>query len=318
MTPRELFIHALLRKEPVKGTRVPTFELVFFLTMEVFGKVHPHHRAYEQWDQMKEKERELHRADMADIFIMTAEKYEHNAIFIQHNPWRIEEAAAIANKIREKTGNKYFLMMHGDATFGLPDGDSMLDFVYRLADEPEKVKQEADANINKALENAAKLKKTTSLDGFALCSDYALNVGPFLSPDQFSEFVTPYLKRLCDGYRSLGFLTIKHTDGNINPILDQIASAGPDALHSIDPQGGMDIAEVKKKYGKQMCLIGNVNCGLMDTGTEEQISESANYALKHGMPGGGYIFSTSNCVYTGMDLKKYELILDILKKKGIY
>jgi len=67
-----------------------------------------------------------------------------------------------------------------------------------------------------------------------------------------------------------------------------------------------------------MCLIGNVNCGLMDTGTDAEIIDSANYALKHGMPGGGYIFSTSNCVYTGMDLKKYELVLEVLKNKGNY
>ncbi|MEN8126981.1 MAG: hypothetical protein ABFR90_04155 [Planctomycetota bacterium] len=61
-----------------------------------------------------------------------------------------------------------------------------------------------------------------------------------------------------------------------------------------------------------------VNCGLMDTGTEEEIVESARYALKHGMPGGGYIFSTSNCVYTGMELKRYELILDVWRKEGNY
>ena len=30
---------------------VPHFELFFFLTMETFGKVHPEHRAYGQWDQ---------------------------------------------------------------------------------------------------------------------------------------------------------------------------------------------------------------------------------------------------------------------------
>ena len=31
------------------------------------------------------------------------------------------------------------------------------------------------------------------------------------------------------------------------------------------------------------------------------------YSLRNGMPGGGYIFSTSNCIYTGMPLACYEL-----------
>ncbi|MFH2069568.1 MAG: hypothetical protein ABII89_08950 [Candidatus Omnitrophota bacterium] len=47
---------AALGKRPFIG-RVPHFELVYYLTMETFGRVHPSHRAYGQWDQMSEKER---------------------------------------------------------------------------------------------------------------------------------------------------------------------------------------------------------------------------------------------------------------------
>ncbi len=54
--------------------------------MEAFGKVHPTHRIYGQWDQMEEKERQLHRADMADIYIATAERFEHSAIFLHAEP----------------------------------------------------------------------------------------------------------------------------------------------------------------------------------------------------------------------------------------
>ena len=150
------------------------------------------------------------------------------------------------------------------------------------------------------------------------CADYCLNDGPFLSPEQFAEFVTPYLKRLIEGYRELGFYTIKHTDGNIMPIVDQLVEANPHALHSLDPQAGVDIAEVKRTYGDRVCLIGNVDCGLLQTGTDDEAAESVRFALRHGMPGGGYIFSTSNCIYTGMPLSRYELMLDIWKKEGSY
>jgi uroporphyrinogen decarboxylase len=134
----------------------------------------------------------------------------------------------------------------------------------------------------------------------------------------FSEFVTPFLARLTKGYRDLGFYVIKHTDGNIMPILDQLVDTNPHALHSLDPQAGIDIAEIKRLYGNQLCLIGNVNCGLLDTGTDEEVIESASYALRHGMPCGGYIFSTSNCIYTGMRLSRYELMLDVWRKNGRY
>src|ERR1035437_2673289 len=79
MTPRQRFIAALEGRQT--PGRVPHFELVFFLTMEAFGRVHPSQRNYGQWQQMAESERELHRRDIADLYVQTARKYEHSAIF---------------------------------------------------------------------------------------------------------------------------------------------------------------------------------------------------------------------------------------------
>ena len=316
MTPRDHFISALERRPPTG--RVPHFELVFYLTMEAFGKVHPSHRNYGQWLQMEEKERKLHRHDMADLYIAMAERFEHSAIFLHPNPDDAEETMRLIDCVREKSGDRYFLMLHGDSTFSVPDGQHLEEFSYRLVDEPEKLKADAEAGLRLAIERAGKFQKHGGLDGFALCSDYCFNTGPFLSPGLFGEFVTPYLARLTQAYRDMGFYVIKHTDGNIMPILDQLVQTNPHALHSLDPQGGMDIAEVKRLVGDRVALCGNVNCGLLDTGTDEEVIASVRYALCHGMPGGGYIFSTSNCVYTGMRLRRYELMLDIWRKEGNY
>jgi uroporphyrinogen decarboxylase len=313
-TPREAFIAALERRPP--AGRVPHFELVFYLTMEALGKVHPLQRDYRQWSQMEDKERELHRRDMAQTFIATAERYEHSAIFVHPNPGRREETQRLIELIREASGDRYFLMIHGDVTYDIPAGDRLAEFCYRLADEPEVLKAEAAARVDAALKRAEWYRQQGGLDGMALCSDYCFNSGPFLSPAQFSEFVAPYLTRLVQGYRDLGFYTIKHTDGNIMPILDQLVQANPHALHSLDPQAGVDLAEVKRLVGQRVCLIGNVNCGLLDTGTEEEIAASARYALEAGMPGGGYIFSTSNCIYTGMPLASYERMLAVWRAEG--
>jgi uroporphyrinogen decarboxylase len=316
MTPRERFAAALERR-PLEG-RVPHFELVFFLTMEVLGKVHPSQRHYGQWDQMEEKERQLHREDMAGVFVDTAEKYEHSAILLHPNPWSLEEIMRLIDLVREKSGDRYFLLLDGDATFAIPDGEHMVEWVTRMADDPEGLKREAAGHVDRALARGEALAKHGGLDGFALTADYCLNTGPFLSPSMFSDFVTPYLARLIEGYRAMGFYTIKHTDGNIMPILDQIVQANPHALHSLDPQAGVEIAEVKRLYGDRLCLIGNVNCALLDSGTDEECAANVRHALRNGMPGYGYIFSTSNCVYTGMRLQRYEDMLAIWRAEGNY
>lgn len=316
LTPKDRFIVALEGKQP--PGLVPTFELVFFLTMELLGKVHPRHRFLDQWDQMSVSEKRHQIADAGDVYIATARHYGHSAIFVHFLRGIPNAERLIAEYIREQTGDEFFLLRHGDATMGIPNGDTMTEFCYRVVDEPEQVKAERAHAVDEKLAAAEELAGKGLFDGFALCTDYCFNSGPFLSPRQFSEFVTPYLARLIQGYRDMGFYVIKHSDGNVSPIIDQLVQCRPHALHSLDPQAGVDIAEIKRKYGREICLIGNVNCGLLQTGTEEEVSESARYALRHGMPGGGYIFSTSNCIYPGMPLERYELMMAIWRSEGRY
>ena len=320
MTPREKFILALEGKQP--PGRVPHFELVFFLTMEAFGRLHPSQRHYGQWGQMSERERDLHVRDIADLYVASARRYEHSAIFF-HGPggWGSsadDETRRTLDAIRALSGMDYFLMIHGDATYSIPDGNRMMEFSEKIADRPQEVKDEAARMVDKALAWAEGYRRHGVLDGFALCADYCLNTGPFFRPAMFDEFVTPYLARLIAGYRDMGFYTIKHTDGNIMPILDQLVSCRPHALHSVDPQAKVSLAEVKKLVGDKVCLAGNVNCGLLQTGTDEEVRADILRSLRDGMPGGGYIFCTSNVAFNGMPPERYQMMLDLRQKYGRY
>lgn len=318
MTNREKFIKTL-KCEPVGG-QVPTFELVFFLTMEKFGKVHPSQRRYEQWDQMSYKEKSLHMNEMAQLYIDTAEAYGHSAIFVHPNPGGIDNTQWLLELIREKSGDEYYIMMHGDPTWSIPDGENMMDFSVRMYEDPEGLNEESKIRMERSLNVARKLdEKGHLLDGFALCSDYCFNVNPFFSPESFDELIVPYLKEVISEYRKMGYYTIKHTDGNIMPIVAQMAACKPDAIHSLDPQGGVSIPEVRKIIGNEIALAGNVNCALLQTGTEEECRADVLRSLREGMANGrGYIFCTSNCAYTGLALERYEMMMEIWRKYGNY
>lgn len=317
MTERERFIKAL-KREPIEG-HCPTFELVFFLTLESIGMVHPSQHYFSQWDQMSKAEQKLHIDYMADSYIKIAEKYHHSAIFVHPNPDDFDNVVRLLERIREKTGDKYFIMMHGDPTFDIPNGNNIMEFSARMYEDQDGLKAEAAKRLEQKVTFAERLSRHTGLlDGFALCSDYCFNVNSFFPPDVFAEIIAPYLKEVIGDYRELGFYSIKHTDGNIMPILDQIVDCGPDALHSLDPQAGVDLAKVKAMYGDRVALCGNVNCGLLQTGSMEDMVADVHRSLAQGMNGWGYIFCTSNCVYTGLPLERYELMNKIWWEEGIY
>jgi uroporphyrinogen decarboxylase len=318
MTGRQQFLKAL-KREPFQG-RVPHFELAFFLTMEAFGRVHPSHRSYHQWGQMSAEEKRLHIADIADLYLDIARRYDHGAILIGSAPGGFSGLLQLLEGIREKSGDEHFLMLHGDVTPEIPSGERMMDFSVMIYEEPEKIKAGTEKRISEMTKLAERLKKHGHfVNGFALCADYCFNKNPFFPPAIFADLVAPYLERIIRVYREMGYYTIKHTDGNIMPILDQLVDCRPDALHSLDPQGGVDLREVKRLCGDRITLIGNVNCGLLQTGTDAECAADIRRSLREGMAGGtGYIFSTSNCVYTGMPLSRYEMMLNIWRTEGIW
>ncbi|QDU70386.1 uroporphyrinogen decarboxylase family protein [Mucisphaera calidilacus] len=318
-TPRERFIAGLERR-PFPGL-IPTFELVFYLTMEAFGRVHPLHRHFDQWMQMTPRERDLHRRDMADVLIHTANYYGHDAIFLHPKPETLDETLRQIDTVRAMTGDRFFLIAHGDATLPIPSGAEMESMSLRMAEEPEAVESEAQRSLDRALERADTLRDHGGLDALMLCSDYCFNSGPFLPLPWFDRFVTPFLHELVAGYRQKGFYVIKHTDGNIMPILDRLVPDNPDArphaLHSLDPQGDVDLEEIVSLVGDKVALCGNVNCGLLQTGSQEQCAADVQRSIRQGMKAPGYIFCTSNTVYTGMPLERYDAMMAIYREQAI-
>ena len=318
MTHKERFIKTLQR-EQVPGF-VPTFEAAFYLTMESVGRISPHQRYFSQWNQMSSNEKNAHIADIADLYIKIAEKYGHSAIFVHPNPGDLDNTVRLLTKIRELSNDEYYICMHGDPTYAIPDGAHMTEFSERLYDDPDGILADQEKTMNDMLEFAEQINKTgILLDGFTMCSDYCFNPNPFFRPEIFGDLIAPILSKCIDAYRKMGFYTIKHTDGNIMPIIDMLVECKPDALHSLDPQGGVDLKYMMDTYGDKVAMCGNVCCALLQNGTDQEVIDDVKRSLRDGMSRGkGYIFCSSNCIYTGMPLERYELMMQVYREHGEY
>lgn len=107
--------------------------------------------------------------------------------------------------------------------------------------------------LQQALDNGA--------DGIMVGDDWAYNKSPFMSPNQFREFILPHFSKAVQLIKDAGGYVVKHTDGNIWPILDMVVETGIHGINPIQPDAGMDLGEVKQKYGDRVCVIGNIDCG---------------------------------------------------------
>lgn len=324
MTHKERAIAALTRQIP---DHVPTFELEFQLAEEMFGKpLFPEQLKAGQIEKLSplEKDKALH--EMAEYMAYVYGKLDYSIIPLMMvgdaegygaQGKLPPEFVTLVRYLREATEDKVLFGYHGDGTFALPDGNDMYEFAYRTADDPEGLCQEAEDMANRAIERNKRMHEA-GVEVMLLCSDYCYNTGPFLSPAMFRQFIQPYLYKIIHAAKADGQYAIKHTDGNIMPILDQLVECEPHALHSLDPMAGVDIREVKRLVGDKVCLCGNVHCAAMQTGTDQDVIDSAEYCLTYGKPGGGYIFCTSNVPFKGMPPRRYQMILEIWKRMRDY
>jgi uroporphyrinogen decarboxylase len=193
----------------------------------------------------------------------------------------------------------------------------MVEFYAKFYEDPENVHREARKKAKESIE-LAKLQVDQGADFIFINSDYGYNDGPFLSPQMFSEFVTPYLAGIVSKIHDMGTKAILHSDGDLRQILDQLVSTGLDGYESIDPQGNMDIAEVKRLYGNRLILMGNVQCSFLQEVDDSLIRKSVQYCMTHGKPGGRYIFGASNVIFKGMPLESYHIMLDEYQKLAMY
>jgi uroporphyrinogen decarboxylase len=117
----------------------------------------------------------------------------------------------------------------------------------------------------------------------------------------------------------LGVRYIKHTDGNIWSLFDPMIEAGIDAIDPLEPVAGMDIGEVKSRYGDRLALVGNVDCtDLLPNATPEEVEEAVKETIAKGAPGGGYILASSNSIHPAVRPENYRAMAEAARRWGVY
>ena len=139
-----------------------------------------------------------------------------------------------------------------------------------------------------------------------------------MSPEHYREYIKPYHRELVDHAHGRGVKIVKHSDGNVWPILDDLVEVGFDGIHPIQPQC-MDIAEVKAYLSGKACILGNIDCrDLLPFGTEEEVEETVRETIEKAAPEGGYIISSSNSIHPGCNPENYITMVKAAHRYGVY
>ena len=148
--------------------------------------------------------------------------------------------------------------------------------------------------------------------------DIAYAEGLLMSPEALRTYFFPWLKKIGDIAREHDMPYMYHSDGVLLEVIDEIIASGVDAIHPIEPKA-MDIAEVKKRHGDHLCVIGNIDLGYTLTrGTPEETAEEVKERLRVVAPGGGYCLGSSNSIPEYVKPENFRAMVETTKKYGKY
>jgi uroporphyrinogen decarboxylase len=170
-------------------------------------------------------------------------------------------------------------------------------FFSRLADDVAFVQRLLEARTEWCI---AMYQKAASLgaDVLVLGDDAAHGKGPMISPRTWRTLVLPYHRQIVD---ALDVPVIWHSDGNIEPLLPMAIEAGFVGIHGVDPIAGMDLARMKREYGRALVLVGNVDVRVLFGSDLAAVRGEVDRSIAQGAPGGGYMVASCNSIWEGMN-----------------
>lgn len=228
------------------------------------------------------------------------------------------ELDAIRHVVKE-LGETHFIIGRSaiDGTFPFQETVGIQEFLIRMITDPEFVHRAIEVYVTRSIVYLEAMLDA-GCDAVMTTDDYSGNMGPFMGPQRFCEFILPGIVRQAEAVHKRGGYFIKHTDGNTWPILDALVEAKIDGWHGIQPRIGMDLGKLKARYGDKLCFFGGINCETLIDGPAEKAREEVRYAIQHAAPGGGLVIATGNVLQPGTSLTNYLAARQATRDYGNY
>ena len=134
-----------------------------------------------------------------------------------------------------------------------------------------------------------------------LGEDVAFNDGPMIRPQRYRELVLPFHREIV---AALDVPVIWHSDGDMRALLPVAIEAGFVGVHGLEPAAGINLAAVRREFGRDLALIGNLDIRVLAQDDLGAVRREVERCLRDGVSGdsaGGYLFATCNSLFDGLN-----------------
>jgi uroporphyrinogen-III decarboxylase len=155
------------------------------------------------------------------------------------------------------------------------------------------------------------------LDGFVIWGDVAYKKGMFFSPTYWRKYFKPWVAQIAAAAHAAGLPVIYHGCGNVQAIFQDYADIRIDAYNPLEAKAGMDVLDLRRRYGHGIGFCGNSDVQVWETGDRAAIRREVLRKL-NAARGGGFIFQSDHSVSSAVSGQTYDYIVKLVREFGRY
>ncbi|HEO69951.1 MAG TPA: hypothetical protein ENN80_01710, partial [Candidatus Hydrogenedentes bacterium] len=137
------------------------------------------------------------------------------------------------------------------------------------------------------------------------------------APEYWRAHFKPGVKAIVDACHDAGIPVIYHGCGNVARIFEDFIELGVDAYNPLEAKAGLDVVDLRRRYGHAMAFCGNMDVIEWAESTEEELERIVLRKL-NAAKGGGYIFQSDHSVASNISGHNYDYVVKLVRERGQY
>ena len=186
------------------------------------------------------------------------------------------------------------------------------EFMLNTAAEPKVVEELMDKVTDYKIEHAKKMVET----GFKIAhhgDDLGTQCGGFFSKETFLKIIYPRLKRQWKVFTDAGLPIMLHCCGNLIDFIPYLIDIGLKILEPVQPC--MDLAYLKKEYGKDLIFFGGINTQVLPYISAEETKKLTRDTIRILGKGGGHIIAPSQELMNDIPVENIKALVETIREE---
>jgi uroporphyrinogen decarboxylase len=191
----------------------------------------------------------------------------------------------------------------------------LIQFCYALFDKRALIQESVELKTQWFIETS-KYAVELGMDFVVMGDDMGFKGHGYVSPSDFRDLAFPYYRRIVE---SIAVPVFWHSEGYIRDYLPMAVEAGIKGIHGMEEAAGMNMAEIKKEFGKDLVLLGNADGNqILCQSDLELVRKEVDRCLREGKKGGGYMLSIAGSAHESVNLEALVEMCRYAQVVGVY